>query len=253
MGRNNSRIRGTKKKRTRKKKGGNSYEKGKLCEICTENTALDRYCANGHYFCSVCIETWREKWGGGAVCPACRKAYEPEEPIDIDNTEYGQYRYWERYVDAPADIGLVKEYIYGDCCTPCEKSMCDTVLCRKPSCRGCKKNTANKIIGIEDEEHYCKKKSNGGGKKKRRRRGTKKKVIHSWDRQILSREKHKKGYCKKYYKGKYRINKKGCKKDQKCKYVDMGSGGEWCYTKKRAYKKRRKRNLKKRTKRRRGR
>lgn len=89
-----------------------------------------------------------------------------------------------------------------------------------------------------------------GGK---RRRGTKKKVIHSWDRQILSREKHKKGYCKKYYKGKYGINKKGCKKDQKCKYVDMGSGGEWCYTKKRAYKKRRKRNLKKRTKRRRGR
>tara|TARA_B110000438_G_C15806126_1_gene647424 strand:- start:2218 stop:2754 length:537 start_codon:yes stop_codon:yes gene_type:complete len=88
-----------------------------------------------------------------------------------------------------------------------------------------------------------------GGKKKRRR--TKKKVIHSWDRAILSRKKHKKGYCKKYYKGKYGINKKGCKKDQKCKYVDMGSGGEWCYTKKRAYKKRRKRNLKKRTRRRR--
>jgi hypothetical protein len=242
MGRNNSRIRGTKKKRTRKKKGGNSYEKGELCKICHKRKALARYCANWHYFCYVCIEQWTLQ-GNAKGCPACRADYEPEYA----------YSYWDgSYVDGE-DIGLVKEYIYGDCCTPCETSMCGTVLCRKPSCRGCKKNTANKIIGIEGEKHDCKKKSNGGGKKKRRRRGTKKKVIHSWDRQILSREKHKKGYCKKYYKGKYGINKKGCKKDQKCKYVDMGSGGEWCYTKKRAYKKRRKRNLKKRTKRRRGR
>ena len=90
-----------------------------------------------------------------------------------------------------------------------------------------------------------------GGKRKRRRKRTKKKVIHSWDRARLSREKHKKEYCKKYYKGKYDIDKKGCEKDPKCIYVDMGSGGEWCYTKKRRYKKRRKRNLKKRTRRRR--
>ena len=75
-------------------------------------------------------------------------------------------------------------------------------------------------------------------KKKGGRRRTKKRVIHSWDRAILSKKKHRKGYCKKYYKGKYGINRKGCKKDAKCKYVDMGSGGEWCYTKKRAYKKR---------------
>ena len=71
-----------------------------------------------------------------------------------------------------------------------------------------------------------------GGRKKI----TKKKVIHSWDRARLSREKHKKEYCKKYYKGKYGINKKGCKKDSKCTYVDMGSGGEWCYTKKKSRK-----------------
>jgi len=182
MGRNNSRIRGTKKKRTRKKKGGNSYEKEKLCKICFKNTALDRYCANGHYFCSVCIESW----GRARGCPGCRGKYEPEEPIDINNTGYGQYRYSMGFVDAPVSIGLVKNYKYGDCCTPCEKGWCGTVMCGKPSCRACKKNSAKKIIGIYDEDLYCKKegyeegnygnkKSNGGGKKKRRRRRTKKK------------------------------------------------------------------------------
>ena len=80
-----------------------------------------------------------------------------------------------------------------------------------------------------------------------------KKVVHSWDRAANVRKTQKKKYCKKYYKGKYKIDKRGCKKDPRCLYADMGSGGEWCYTKKRAYKKRRKRNLKKRTKRRRGR
>ena len=176
MGRNNSRIRGTKKKRTRKKKGGKDGEKGELCMICTENTALARYCANGHYFCSVCLETW----GRELKCPVCRGKYEPEEPIDIDNTEYGQYRYSMGFVDAPVSIGLVKNYKYGDCCTPCEKGWCGTIMCGKPSCRACKKNSAKKIIGIYDEDLYCKKegygkkKSNGGGKKKRRRRRTKK-------------------------------------------------------------------------------
>ena len=107
-----------------------------------------------------------------------------------------------------------------------------------------------KYMECRDAYHTIKAK-NIGGKRKRRRKRTKKKVIHSWDRARLSREKHKKEYCKKYYKGKYDIDKKGCEKDPKCKYVDMGSGGEWCYTKKRRYKKRRKRNLKKRTRRRR--
>ena len=35
--------------------------------------------------------------------------------------------------------------------------------------------------------------------------------------------------CGKYYTGKYGINKKGCKKNKECRYVTMGSGGEWCY------------------------
>ena len=183
MGRNNSRIRGTKKKRTRKKKGGNSYEKGETCQICFVNPALSMYCAHGHYFCSVCIEEMLRRASVRARgCPVCSGEYEPEEPIDIKNTEYGQYREFKGYVDAPVDVGLVKEYIYGDCCTECKKSMCSTVFCGKASCRGCKKNSAEKIIGIYDEERYCKKegfgkkKSNGGGKKKRRRRGTKKRA-----------------------------------------------------------------------------
>ena len=173
MVRNNSRIRGTKKNRTRKKKGGNSYEKGKPCMICSENAALDRFCANGHYFCSVCIESWK---GRGGKCPACRGRYEPEEPIDIDNTGYGQYRYSKGFVDAPVSIGLVKNYGYGDCCTPCKKSICGKIFCGRPTCRAYKKNSAKKIIGIYDDEGlYCKKegygyKNNGGGKKKRRKR-----------------------------------------------------------------------------------
>ena len=65
----------------------------------------------------------------------------------------------------------------------------------------------------------------GGGK---RRRKTHKKKVSSWE---SARKREKGKYCKKYYKGKYDINKKACKKDPKCKYTDMGSGGEWCYTK----------------------
>ena len=38
----------------------------------------------------------------------------------------------------------------------------------------------------------------------------------------------KKKPCGKYYKGEYSIDKR-CKKDKKCRYIDMGSGGEWCY------------------------
>lgn len=57
-----------------------------------------------------------------------------------------------------------------------------------------------------------------------------KKVVHSWDRVANLRKTQKKKYCKKYYKGKYKIDKRGCKKDPRCLYADMGSGGEWCYT-----------------------
>jgi hypothetical protein len=64
------------------------------------------------------------------------------------------------------------------------------------------------------------KKYQSGGRRRKKRGG-------SWE---SARKKEKKKYCKKYYKGKYGINKKGCKKDPICKYVDMGSGGEWCYT-----------------------
>jgi len=56
-----------------------------------------------------------------------------------------------------------------------------------------------------------------------------KKVVHSWDRAANVRKTQKKKYCKKYYKGKYKIDKRGCKKDPRCLYADMGSGGEWCY------------------------
>ena len=48
-------------------------------------------------------------------------------------------------------------------------------------------------------------------------------------------------------KYRYGINKKGCKKDPMCKYVDMGSGGEWCYTKKKSKQKKNTRRKKKRT------
>jgi len=50
-----------------------------------------------------------------------------------------------------------------------------------------------------------------------------------------ARAKHKKKYCGKYFTGTYGINKKGCKKDELCIYADQGSGGEWCWTKKRKY------------------
>ena len=61
-----------------------------------------------------------------------------------------------------------------------------------------------------------------------------------------ARAKHKKKYCGKYFKGTYGINKKGCKKDELCIYADQGSGGEWCWTKKRKYtKKTTKKNTKK--------
>jgi hypothetical protein len=85
----------------------------------------------------------------------------------------------------------------------------------------------------------------GGGKRRKSRRKRKKKRGGSWE---SARNKERKKYCKKYYKGKYGINKKGCKKDPKCKYVDMCSGGEWCYTKKRTYKKRKKKRKRSRRK-----
>ena len=85
---------------------------------------------------------------------------------------------------------------------------------------------------------------------KRRRRTRKKRGGDKWE---SARKQEKKKYCKKYYKGKYGINKKRCKKDPMCKYVDMGSGGEWCYTKKKKYKKKKRktRRKKRKTKRRR--
>ena len=167
----------------RKKKGGNSYEKEKTCKLCYENVALDRFCGKGHYFCSVCIGTWKyesEEKGLEFRCPVCRRKYDPREPIDIDNAEYGQYRYSMGFVDAPVHIGLVKKYRYGDCCTPCKQSMCDKVFCERPTCRGCIKNASKEIVGIDNQDVYCKKdgyghKNNGGGKKKRRRRSRKKK------------------------------------------------------------------------------
>ena len=42
--------------------------------------------------------------------------------------------------------------------------------------------------------------------------------MNTWER---ARAEEKKKYCKKYYKGKYKINKKGCKKDPMCTYVNM--------------------------------
>ena len=79
----------------------------------------------------------------------------------------------------------------------------------------------------------------------RRRRTRKKRGGDKWE---SARKQEKKKYCKKYYKGKYGINKKGCKKDPMCKYVDMGSGGEWCYTKKRKYKKKKRKTRRKKRK-----
>lgn len=60
-----------------------------------------------------------------------------------------------------------------------------------------------------------------------------------------ARAKHKKKYCGKYFKGTYGINKKGCKKDELCIYADQGSGGEWCWTKKKIHKKDNKKEYKK--------
>ena len=56
-----------------------------------------------------------------------------------------------------------------------------------------------------------------------------KKVVPSWDPVANLRKTQKKKYCKKYYKGKYKIDKPGCKTDPRCLYADMGSGGELCY------------------------
>jgi len=58
------------------------------------------------------------------------------------------------------------------------------------------------------------------------------------------RKEHKKKHCGKYYKGAHGIHKKACKKDSECIYSDHGSGGEWCFTKKRGYIKRKTRRKK---------
>ena len=50
--------------------------------------------------------------------------------------------------------------------------------------------------------------------------------------------------CGKYYKGEYGIDKR-CKKDKNCRYIDMGSGGEWCYPVKKVRQKTLKRRKKK--------
>jgi hypothetical protein len=57
---------------------------------------------------------------------------------------------------------------------------------------------------------------------------------------LKTRKKQKKKHCGKYYKGVHGIHQKTCKKDPKCIYSDQGSGGEWCFTKKRKYTKRKK-------------
>ena len=90
-----------------------------------------------------------------------------------------------------------------------------------------------------------KRKRSGGRRKKRKKKTRKKRGGDKWE---SARKQEKKKYCKKYYKGKYGINKKGCKKDPMCKYVDMGSGGEWCYTKKRKYKKKKRKTRRKKRK-----
>jgi len=139
------------------------YAKGDLCSICQEAIARKLFCANGHYFCNDCIKRWETE--GRTDCPVCRGRYEPFEPLDIDNEGYGQYRNSLGYVNAPVDIGLVRDYEYKDCCTPCKKTCMGKLFCGRPSCRGCIKNSKGIIVGIDNEEHYCKKDGqNDGGK-----------------------------------------------------------------------------------------
>ena len=70
-------------------------------------------------------------------------------------------------------------------------------------------------------------------RRRRRRRTRRKKVLNKMsgggDSYSRNRKKQKRMKpCGKYYKGEYNIDKR-CKKDKNCRYIDMGSGGEWCY------------------------
>ena len=83
-----------------------------------------------------------------------------------------------------------------------------------------------------------------GGKRKTRRktRRNKGRQVTPYSDILYERriKEHKKKHCGKYYKGAHGIRRKACKKDPKCIYGDHGSGGEWCFTKKRKYTKRKK-------------
>jgi len=83
------------------------------------------------------------------------------------------------------------------------------------------------------------------GSSKKRMIGGKKRRTHKKSKMEKARGEAKKQYCGRYLTGKYGVNKKGCKKDEKCVYSDMGSGGEWCWKKKRKYSKKIAKNQKK--------
>ena len=80
-------------------------------------------------------------------------------------------------------------------------------------------------------------KSSKRRKKKTRRNKGRQSTPYSEILYERQRKEHKKKHCGKYYKGAHGIHKKACKKDSECIYSDHGSGGEWCFTKKRSKRK----------------
>ena len=112
----------------------------------------------------------------------------------------------------------------------------------------CQKSTKQSYMtGKTIRRRKKKKKTQKGGgwctAKKAKRHKTRKKCLKKgcvWARKqctkistyARSRKEDKKTKCGKYYKGKWNVDAKGCKKDKRCRYSDMGSGGEWCLLKK---------------------